>query len=43
LVDCIWSGQAHEMQLSSVWLPDQSLQPGSWDAKIPLGPGSRDT
>ena len=43
LVACIWSGQAHEIQLSSVWLPDQPLQPGSRDAKIPLGPGSRDT
>jgi hypothetical protein len=31
------------MQLFSVWLPDQPLQPGSRDAKIPLGPGSRDT
>jgi hypothetical protein len=43
LVTCIWSGQAHEIQLSSVWLSDQPLQPGSQDAKIPLGPDTRDT
>jgi hypothetical protein len=43
LVACIWSGQAHQMQLSFVWLPDQPLQLRSRDAKIPLEPGSRDT
>jgi hypothetical protein len=43
LVGCIWSDQAHQMQFSFVWLPDQPLQPGSRDAKIPLEPGSRDT
>jgi hypothetical protein len=43
LVACIWSGQAYETQLSSVWLSDWPLQPGSRDAKIHLGPGSRDT
>jgi hypothetical protein len=31
------------MQLYFVWLSDQPLQPGSRDAKIPLGSGSRDT
>jgi hypothetical protein len=45
-IGCVWLtayGPAHEMQLSSVWLADQSLQPGSRDAKIPLGSGFRDT
>jgi hypothetical protein len=37
LVACIWSGQAHEIQLSSVWLSDQPLQPDSRDAKFLLG------
>jgi hypothetical protein len=31
------------MQPSRVWLSGQPLQSGSADAKIPSGPGSRDT
>lgn len=43
LFDCLHMPQPLEMQLQPVWMPAQSAEPSTPDAKAAQEPGSRDT